>query len=115
MALEGNPMPPNQVSRFLVIISPNSAYDVPPQFVKGFAPDFPEKEAYQREWGYANIEFTIKSDGKPDDFKIAAATAMSFAEEAYIALQNWRFQPAQKNGHAVSVKARMPFTFRLSH
>jgi TonB family protein len=115
MALEGNPMPEAQVARFLAIVSPKSTYDVPPTFVKGFAPDFPETEAYKRQWGYANIEFAIRTDGKTDDFKLIAATAASFAEEAYDTLQNWQFKPAQKNGHPVAVRARVPFTFRLSH
>ena len=55
-------MPEAQVNRFLVIVSPKSTYDVPPKFVKGFAPDFPETEAYKRQWGYANIEFAIRTD-----------------------------------------------------
>lgn len=108
-------MPEAQVSRFLVVMSPKSAYDVPPKFVKGFAPDFPEVETYRRQWGYANMEFTITREGKADDMEIAAATAMSFAQEAYYALSNWRFIPAQKNGSPVPVRARMPFTFRFSH
>jgi TonB family protein len=115
IALEGNPMPEAQVNRFLVIVSPKSTYDVPPKFVKGFAPDFPETEAYKRQWGYANIEFAIRTDGKTDDFKLIAATSPNFAEESYDTLQNWVFKPAQKNGHPVAVRARVPFTFRLSH
>jgi TonB family protein len=112
MAFEGNPMPEEQVVRFLQIVSPKSAYDTPPRFKRGYAPYFPEAESMKRQWGYAMTEFTIRPDGQTDDIKIVAATAMSFAQEAFNVVYDWRFTPAQKKGVAVPVRARIPFTFR---
>jgi TonB family protein len=112
MAFEGNPMPEEQVARFLQIVSPKSAYDTPPKFKRGYSPFFPDAESMKRQWGYAMTEFTITPNGQVDDIKIIAATALSFAQEAFSALQDWRFTPAQKNGAAVPVRARIPFTFR---
>src|SRR4051812_31459739 len=112
MAFEGNPMPEQQVATFLQILSPKSHYDTPPKFKRGYSPFFPDAESMKRQWGYAMAEFTIRTDGQLDDIKITAATAVSFAQEAGMAVQDWRFTPAQKNGAAVPVRARIPFTFR---
>ena len=112
MAFEGNPMPEEQVASFLQIVSPKSAYDTPPKFRRGYAPFFPEAESMKRQWGYAMTEFTITPDGKTDNIKVIVATALSFAQEAFLVVQDWRFTPAQKNGVAVPVRARIPFTFR---
>jgi len=115
MAMEGNMMPEEQVARNLYIKSPHSVYDVGPKFKRGFAPYFPDDQVAKRQWGYANTEFTIGTDGRVDDIKIVTATAFGFAKEAFLCLQDYQFTPASKNGHPVAVRARLPFTFRLSH
>ena len=115
MAFEGNPMPAEQVASNLHVMSPRSAYDTGPKFKRGYAPYFPEDEARKRQWGYANSEFTIATDGRVDDIKIVTATAFGFAKEAFLCVQDWQFVPASKNGSPVAVRVRVPFTFRLSH
>jgi TonB family protein len=115
MAQEGNFMPAEQVTKNLYVVSSHSKYDAGPKFKRGFAPYFPDDEAIKRQWGYANTEFTIDTDGHVSDIKIVTATAFGFAKEAYLCLQDWTFTPASKNGSPVAVRARVPFTFRLSH
>ena len=112
MAFEGNAMPEEQVNTYLQVVTPQAAYDTPPRFRRGFAPFFPEAEVRKRHWGYALAEFTIATDGGVDNIRMIKATAAGFAEEADYALQVWRFDPAKKNGQAVAVRARLPFTFR---
>jgi TonB family protein len=114
MAFEGNPMPEEQVTAFLQVISPKSDYDTPPKFKKGYAPFFPEAEARTRPTGYALAEFTIKSDGTTSYIRIIKATSYPFAEEAGYTVRDWRFFPAQKNGQRVDVRVRLPFTFRTT-
>ena len=113
-AFEGNPMPAQQVDSFLQVVSPKGAYDTPPRFVKGYAPFFPEGEPRTRHVGYALAEFTINPDGSASYVRILKATTMNFAEEAGYTVRDWRFAPAKKNGHAVPVRVRLPFTFRES-
>jgi TonB family protein len=112
IAFEGNSMPEDQVNTYLQVVSPKGAYDTPPSFRRGFAPFFPEAEVRKRHWGYALAEFTVATDGGVDNIRMLKATAAGFAEEADYALQDWRFEPAKKNGQPVAVKARLPFTFR---
>ena len=114
LAFEGNPMPAEQVDSFLQVVSPKGAYDTPPKFVKGYAPFFPEGEPRTRHTGYALAEFTINPNGRATYVRILKATTLNFAEEAGYTVRDWQFAPAKKNGQAVSVRVRLPFTFRES-
>ena len=112
LATEGNPMPEKQVVAYMTSLTPSSAYDTPPKFLKGYAPFFPSREARTRHWGYAVVDFNVTADGTTSDVRPAVATAYSFAKEAMIAVQNWQFAPARKHGQPVVVRMRIPFTFR---
>ena len=112
LATEGNPMPEKQVVAYMTSITPSSAYDTAPKFLKGYAPFFPSREAKTRHWGYAVVDFNVTADGTTSDVRPALATAYSFAKEAKIAVQNWQFAPARKHGQPVVVRMRIPFTFR---
>ena len=112
LAVEGNPMPEKQVANYMTSVTPSSAYDTPPKFLKGYAPFFPAKESKRRHWGYAVVEFSVTADGATSHIRPITATAYSFAAEAMYAVQNWRFTPARKNGQPVVVRMRLPFTFR---
>src|SRR5947209_2168802 len=79
LAFEGNPMPAEQVTSFLEIVSPHSAYDTPPRFVKGYAPFFPEAEGRKRQIGYALAEFTVNPEGRATNIRILKATTYNFA------------------------------------
>jgi hypothetical protein len=37
LAFEGNPMPEKQVANYMTSVTPLSAYDTPPKFLKGYA------------------------------------------------------------------------------
>jgi TonB family protein len=111
-ATEGDPMPETQVAAFIETLTPRSAYDTPPRFLNGYAPFFPATEAKIRQWGYAVVDFNVTADGRTSDIRAIVATSYPFAEEAMLAMQNWRFAPARKHGQPVLVRMRLPFTFR---
>jgi TonB family protein len=112
LATEGNPMPEKQVAAYIQPITSSSSYDTPPRFLRGYAPFFPTQEARTRQWGYAVVEFSVTANGTTSDVRAVLATAYSFAEKAMLAVQNWQFAPARKNGQPVVVRMRLPFTFR---
>jgi TonB family protein len=112
-AFEGNPMPEDQVSAFMQILTQRSDYDAPPKFAHGYAPFFPAQYAKTRHWGYAALEFNIRPDGSTDEIRVVAARAPAFAQEAALAVYQWQFKPARKNGQPVQVRVRLPFTFRI--
>src|SRR5437588_5208147 len=37
LAIEANPMPEKQVATYITSVTPSSAYDTPPKFLKGYA------------------------------------------------------------------------------
>jgi TonB family protein len=110
-AIEGSPMPKRQVAAFLKVATPSSAYDTAPKFVNGYAPFYPEDQAQTRKQGYAVIAFNVTEDGTTSDVRLLLVTDYAFGQEAVIAVQSWRFTPAQKNGRPVKVRAQIPFTF----
>ena len=103
-------MPAQQVATFMKVVSPASEYDQPPKFVHGLAPT--SQLSRKGQWGYTEIEFTIRPDGSTGEFRFMNATALYFARQAAIAVQGWKFSPAHKNGQPVPVRVRLPFTFR---
>ena len=100
LAIEGNPMPEKQVATYITPVTPPSAYDTPPKFLKGYAPFFPATEAKRRHWGYALVEFSVAADGTTSDIRPITATAYSFAEKAMSAVQKW---PAGRSSDANAV------------
>lgn len=109
--LAGDPMPPAQVTTFMKVITPANQYDRPPKFLRGFAPKAPGG-AEKGIWGFTEVVFYIQPDGSTNDVRIIQTTADEFAWAAGRAVQNWKFEPALKNGHPIRVRARIPFTFR---
>ena len=110
---EGSAMPEYQVTQFMKVLTPTSAYSTPPKFLHGDAPVYPPRSGDNRVWGYAAIDFNIEPDGSTSDPRLFAAKGFDFAEEAAIAVHQWKFAPARKNGQPVRVRVRLPFTFRV--
>jgi TonB family protein len=106
-------MPQNQVAKFMKVVTPASEYDTPPRFLRGFAPFFPQGAARENIWGFAELDFIVRPDGSTSNVRLIKATAYDFAREAAVAVQQWKFTPAMKNGRPVPVRVRLPFTFRV--
>src|SRR5260370_6854878 len=91
----------------------SSAYDTPPNFLKGYAPFFPATESKTRHWGYAVVEFSVTADGATSDIRPITATAYSFAEESMYAVQNSRFAPPGKHGQPHAFPFLLPFPYHI--
>ena len=75
----------------------DSQWDSPPVLVSG---------------NNAVLEFTIDTDGEAKDISIESATDRGFADHAILALKDWKFKPATKNGVPVEARVTRTFTFR---
>src|SRR5260370_8173288 len=104
LAIESNPMPEKQVATYMTSVTPSSAYDTPPKFLKGYAPFFPATESKTRHWGYAVVEFSVTADGATSDIRPITATPYSFTEEAIYAVQNCRFPPPRQPHHPLFIR-----------
>src|SRR5438874_10730107 len=95
LAVEGNPMPEKQVASYMTSVTPSSAYDTPPKFLKGYAPFFPARESKRRHWGYAVVEFSVTADGATSNIRPLPATANYFEREPCNPVKLWRFALAR--------------------
>jgi TonB family protein len=82
----------------LEVISQSSQYDVPPKFISGAAPTYPDTARKLGAPGYAMISFTVDETGGMRDFRLWETNYMFFYANAVAAIQKWRIQPATKHG-----------------
>src|SRR5206468_10705892 len=92
---------------------PSPQYDVPPKLLSGRVPIYPITRLQRGESGNALIGFTIDEHGIPRDFRIIQSDYPYYASHAIVAMREWRFQPAIKNGKPVAARARIPFHYRI--
>lgn len=97
----GRPLAPNSLQ-----FPPNPAWDVPPRLVSGDAAIYPISKLLNRKEGYAIVEFLIDVDGATKNIVVIESSDKVFGDHALIAIRDWKFEPAQKNGEAVPVKIR---------
>jgi len=89
-----------------------------PQIIKSVAPVYPEIARVAGVEGEVVLKFVLNQEGKVDTGSINIiknTTGESGCKEAAIvALKQYRFSPAKKNGKAISVWAQQQFTFKLN-
>jgi protein TonB len=90
---------------------PSPQYDVPPRLIRGDAPIYPISYAMHHLPGAAVVEFVIDEHGITRDIRVVSATYVSFGSHAVIAIRNWRFEPARKNGKPVAAHVRRELYF----
>jgi protein TonB len=92
---------------------PSPQYDRPPILLSGRTPIYPITRLQRGQSGDALIAFTIDEHGIPRDFRVIRSDYPYYASHAIVAMREWRFQPALKNGKPVAVRARIPFKYRI--
>jgi len=85
--------------------------DKPPRLISGRAPIYPISKLLKGAPGEATIRFTIAADGTTKDIEVLSATYEYFGTHAAIAVKDWRFEPAMKDGQPVEMKVHQTFTF----
>jgi protein TonB len=83
----------------------------PPVLLSGNAPIYPLSRLLKGTGGEAVIEFTILEDGTTADFAVVSTDYEYYANHAIIAVKEWRFKPAMKNGKPVVRRVRQVFSF----
>lgn len=59
-----------------------------------------------------DLQFTVKPNGETTDVRVVASSAPGIFDEAAIdAVSHWRYQPVIRDGHPVSVRARIRVSF----
>jgi TonB family protein len=85
----------------------------PPKAI--FSPD-PEYTALAEKaklQGVCVLSLIVGPDGRPRDIRVARSLGMGLDEQAVDAVQQWRFEPAKKDGKPVAVAINVEIYFRL--
>lgn len=78
-------------------------------------PVYPENLAAAGEVGGAIVELVIGTDGAVRQATVLRSSHPEFANAAYLAVQQWQFTPAQKDGAAVESRWRVAVNFSVDN
>jgi len=80
-----------------------------------FAPDpeYSEEARKAKYQGVCVLSLIVGPDGKPRDIKVARSLGLGLDEKAIQAVNQWKFDPAQKDGKPVAVAINVEVQFRL--
>ena len=96
------------------VVAPDSQqWDSPASLLSGKSPSYPIGLFMTGKTGYAEVAFTVLEDGSTRDIRIVEAEHPAFGNHLAIALRDWRFEPARKNGHAVESRLSYALCFEI--
>jgi len=87
------------------VSAPHPIYDPEPEYS-----DEARRAKFQ---GDVVLWVVIGLDGTPRDIRVQRSLGMGLDQKAIEAVTNWRFQPATKDGHPVTVQVSIEVKFRL--
>src|SRR4051812_12189064 len=76
-------------------------------------PEYSEEARKAKYQGVCVLSLIVGPDGKPRDVKVARSLGLGLDEKAIEAVDQWKFEPAQKDGKPVAVAINVEVTFRL--
>jgi protein TonB len=84
-----------------------------PQPIYAPDPEYSEEARKAKYQGSVGLWVVIGRDGVPRDIRVQHSLGMGLDQKAIEAVSKWRFQPAMKDGHPVSVEMNVLVNFRL--
>jgi len=85
--------------------------DVQPQATKRVPPIYPAKLKSAKIAGNVLLSFVVDVTGKPTQISAVQSSNEALVKPAVESLTQWRFTPAQKDGHPVACRIQQPFVF----
>lgn len=76
-------------------------------------PEYSEEARKAKYQGVCVLSLIVGPDGKPRDIHVARSLGLGLDEKAIEAVNQWKFDPAQKDGRPVAVAISVEVTFRL--
>jgi TonB family protein len=76
-------------------------------------PEYSEEARKAKFQGAVVLSAVIGADGRPRDIRVARSLGLGLDEQAIAAVQNWKFEPAMKDGQPVAVLVNIEVEFRL--
>ena len=110
LAAGGQPMPNSALEW-----PKSSQYDTPPKLVSGNYPVYPISHLRFNKSGVAVVAFTVGQDGRTYDIQVLEASYPYFGSHTVLAVRNWKFEPARKNGQPVVARTKLIMPFRVGY
>ena len=76
-------------------------------------PEYSEEARKAKYEGTVVLGLIVGPDGRPHDIRVSRSLGLGLDEKAVEAVRLWKFEPARKNGQAVSVQINVEVEFRL--
>ncbi len=76
-------------------------------------PQYTEQARQAKYEGTCILAMIVGPDGKPHDIRVQRGLAMGLDQKAIEAVQQWRFEPATKDGRPVAVQISVEVSFKL--
>ena len=103
--LGGCQRPAQQTDENVVPSTELKAVDTPP-------PDYPLDLACSQVGGTVELLVTVGPDGTPTDIQVARTSKVAALDaSAQVAVRNWKFSPATRNGQPTTSKLQVPVKF----
>ena len=84
-----------------------------PKLVHKVEPTYTDEAREAKTQGIVLLSVEVREDGKPHNIRIIESLGYGLDENAIDAVEKWRFEPAQREGKAVRVTARIQVSFSL--
>jgi TonB family protein len=85
----------------------------PPKLVRQVEPEYPAEARVKRVEGVVTLYIQVSAKGVAENIKVVRSLNADLDARAIRAVQQWRFQPAKKDGNPVSMSANVDVQFRL--
>lgn len=90
-----------------------SEVDKPPRLIEKVEPQYDEEARKEKVSGTVVFSLAISQKGVLEDIEVKRSLDPRLDRKAMEALSKWRFEPAEKGGKPVRVRATVEITFRL--
>lgn len=91
--------------------SPQVPQVTPPRVLDSVDASFPEDALAEGHGASVELFVTVQSDGTVGEVDVASSGGSNFDEAAILAVKQWRFEPASRDGLAIDSRIRIPFRF----
>jgi TonB family protein len=91
----------------------NRKWDTPPKVIQHVEPEYSDRARRAKLQGQVTLSFVVTREGLPRDIQIERSLGMGLDEKAVQALQQYRFEPATKDGMAIDAPMNIEMSFRL--
>lgn len=88
-------------------------YDQPPVVKRSTPIAYPGVRLQEGEEGHAKMAFTIDEKGRVRDYEVIETSHPAFAGYLQMRLNQWRFEPAKKQGKPVAQRFSQRFNFKI--